>query len=114
MDKLEYYISRAEVAYKGGETAIALREGRRALEFCESEAKAIALKIFIAKCLSKLGDTKASNAVYRDLICENVYLAPVISGLLYNHFVKGINESGNRVNLEKIRKSVNLMKIFVN
>lgn len=107
MNKLEYHISRAEIAYKRGNTSLALREGKHALTYCDSPEKTIALKIFIAKCLSKLGDTTASNIVYRNLINEKVYLAPVISGLLYNHFSK------EEIDFKKIQNSVRLMKIFV-
>ena len=86
MDKLESLISKAEIAYKSGKTTQAIAYGKRALECCECHAKAVALRVFIARCYSKLGCYDESNTIYRELLTEKVYIAPVVFGLFYNNF----------------------------
>ena len=113
-DRLDFYVSRAEVAYKEGRVRDALREAGRALSVGErdnnvSEKVRVAIRIFIARCHSKLGDFASSNAIYRELIREEVYLAPVIMGLLHNN----LRFAGERKAEEKAGRNIALIKIFV-
>jgi hypothetical protein len=104
-DGLEQYISSAEVAWKGGNTALAIHFARKALSHCRHEGKIIALKIFIARAHSKLKNYKASNAIYRALINEKIYLPPIILGLFYNNF--------KTASAEKQQLNLNLIKLYL-
>jgi hypothetical protein len=81
---VEYFISRAEIFYKEGSTERSIAEATRAVELTECEAERTALRIFIARGYSKLGDFNRSNKIYRALISENVFLPPIMLGLFYN------------------------------
>jgi len=101
---VEGWVSCAEIAWKEGRTIEAVRSAKRALECCDDTERRIALRIFIARAYSKMGKYRESNIVYRALIKEDIYIPPVIMGLLYNSF---------RANDVKIGRNVKLMKIFV-
>ena len=104
--EFEHFLSRAEILYKGGKTEEAIVNATRALELCRrSRQKTISLKIFLAKCYAKLGDVEQSNKLYRELIDMDVYLPPVIMGLMHN------NLSSERD--EKAKRNLDLMKIFL-
>ena len=83
--KTEHFIARAEIAYKSGHIKSAVRWAKRAIEECDRCETESALKIFIARCYSKLGKYHESNVIYRRLIDGQNYLPPVIMGLLYNN-----------------------------
>jgi len=102
MSALESLISKAEIAYKGGKTASAVKFAAKALKECREESKRVALKIFIARCYSKLGKLAESNAIYRQLLCEKIYIAPVVFGLFYNNFENGGTEKLN-LNLHLVK-----------
>jgi len=104
---LEYYISRAEIFNAEGKIEQALQEAKKALPLCINypKEKEISLRIFIAKCLSNLGMIEQSNKEYRSLIDENIYLPPIILGLLHNSLLLG--------NDQKVKTNVNLMKLFI-
>jgi len=87
VDEFEHLISKAEIAYKSGKTVQAIRWAKKAL--CESVAsQEIALRIFIARCYSKLEKYKESNKIYRELLSERIYITPIIMGLFYNNFAE--------------------------
>ena len=86
VDKLESLISKAEIEYKRGDAAAAIRCAKKAVTCCGCRAKVIALRIFIARCYSKLGKFEESNKIYRNLLKERVYIAPVVFGIFYNNF----------------------------
>ena len=101
MDKLESLISRAEIAYKSGRTAEALACAKKAVTECVEPSKVVALKIFIARAYSKLGRFKKSNEIYRELLNEKVYIAPVVCGLFYNNFNGAPEKLGLNIKLVK-------------
>jgi hypothetical protein len=105
VDKLETCISRAEIAWKSGHSARAIRHATRAIELCNDPRKTTALKIFIARAKSSLGKYAESNEIYRALIDENTYLPPIILGLLYNNF--------KTASLEKQKCNINLIKLYL-
>jgi tetratricopeptide (TPR) repeat protein len=102
VDKLECLISKAEIAYKSGRVAQARKWAERALEQCTVPSKSIALRIFIARCYSKLGKFAESNKIYRELLVEKIYIAPVVFGLFYNNFAPG--------NVDKMNLNLVLVK----
>ena len=90
IDLVEFYISRAEIAYRSGKVEESLVEARTALSLCHYkhfENKKTAIRIFIARGLSKLGDIEGSNAEYRALIDDKIYLPPIILGLMHNNLI---------------------------
>ena len=101
MKKLDVWICKAEIAYKGGNIKCAIKHANSALGVCADPAKEIALRIFIARAYSRLGCYDKSNTIYRELLRENAYIPLVIMGLLYNNFK----------NPEKQKNSVRLMKL---
>lgn len=105
-DELEFHLSRAELFFREGEVERALRSARRALLLCadKESSKAVALRIFVAKCYCALGEIEKSNAEYRALIDENNYLPPIIMGLMHNNLLQGKDE--------KVKKNMQLVKIF--
>jgi len=107
MDKVEKYISLAEIEYKSGNMSQAICHAEEALEECNDHTRAAALKIFIARIHSKIGNIKQSNTIYRELLNEKNYLPPVIMGLLYNNFKSNDNNS------IKMGRNLGLIKIFV-
>jgi len=104
---VEQCICRAEIAYKSGRIKSAVGHAKRALKLCPGQEKAIALKIFVARAYSKLGRFSESNTLYRELITEQVYLPPVIMGLMYNNF------KAKNPQTQKISRNLSLVKIFV-
>ena len=102
MDVCEKFISNAEIAYKSGKTRDAISFAKRALKSCGEHSQIIALKIFIARCHSKIGNFAESNRVYRELLCEKIYIAPVVFGLFYNNFEKAGAEKMN-LNLRLVK-----------
>jgi len=107
IDILEFYISRAELFYGDGKTEPALKEARKALTVAKNyrKEKEVSIRIFIAKCLSNLGQIEESNKEYRGLIDEEIFLPPIILGLLHNNLMAG--------NDEKVKNNMYLMKLFV-
>jgi len=116
VNDIEHHLSKAELLYKDGEYHKAIRSCIMALKLCEDEknnkitkpgleGKTVALKIFLAKCYSQIGEIEKSNKVYRDLIDEDVYLPPVIMGLMHNNMVDGKSS--------KVQKNMQLVKIFI-
>jgi tetratricopeptide (TPR) repeat protein len=103
MQNVEKYISLAEIAFKSGDFKSAILNARTALCMSPSRNQSVALRVFIAKTLSKTGDFQKSNDLYRQLLREEIYLPPVIMGLIYNNFY--VNE--------KVQNNLKLMKIFV-
>ena len=99
---IEKYISLAEIAYKSGNIKQAIRHARAGLVRCRSHGTATALRIFIAKGHSKLGEFDKSNKIYRGLLDERNYLPPVVMGLVYNNFKN-----------QKIINGLRLIKVFV-
>jgi len=97
----ESLVSKAEIAYKSGKVSLAIRCARKALDGCEDAPKAVALQIFIARAYSKLGNFKKSNAIYRGLLRDGVYIAPVVFGLFYNNFESGTEKLGLNLTLVK-------------
>lgn len=100
---VERYISLAEIEYKSGNIATAIRHAENGLATATDPQQIIAFKIFIARAKSKLGKISESNEIYRDLIREKIYMPPVIMGLLHN----------NLQNPDKAKNNINLLKIFV-
>ena len=82
---VERSISLAEIAYKSGQTRRAIIHARAALNASDDIARCVALRIFIARALSKLGRLDESNRIYRALLNEKNYLKPIIMGLVYNN-----------------------------
>ena len=102
---LEHHLSRAEIFYKQDDISGAVNSAKTALACCKDKNKEVALKIFIARCLTKQGKLEESNKLYRDLIDEGVYLAPVMLGLMHN------NLSAKKD--EKVNKNMKMVKIFI-
>ena len=91
-------MSKAEVAYKSGKVSQAMKYGKQVLKFLDGKDaanKIVAVKIFIARCLSKLGKFAESSKIYRELLREEIYFAPVVMGLFYNNFCDGDDEKLN-------------------
>jgi len=107
IDMLEFYISRAELFHNNGKVDSALKEAHKALSLSKSypKEKEISIRIFVAKCLSNLDRIDESNIEYRSLIDENIYLPPIILGLLHNNLRSG--------NDEKVKNNVQLMNLFM-
>ena len=104
---VEKYISLAEIAYKSGNTAAAVRHAKTALQCDISPAMTTSLRIFIARAYSKMGKIKESNTVYRALLNEKNYLPPIIMGLLCN------NLKSKELDAGKLHGNIGLVKIFV-
>ena len=102
---VEKWICRAEIAYKSGQNARAIGFAQKALEKCQEAETKTALRIFIARAYSKMSNYTESNAIYRALIREEVYLPPVIMGLLYNNFRQRSDT--------KMGRNIGLIKLFV-
>jgi hypothetical protein len=100
----EYYISRAEIAYKSGKMVAAIRAATRAISLTESDSRRIALRIFIARAHGKLGRLTESNVIYRALLREGVYMPSVVMGLFYNSF--------QVASAEKMRLNFRLVKVL--
>jgi len=100
---VEKYISLAEIESKSGNLELAVKHAKKALLLETSTERTVALRIFIAKCYSKMGKIKESNSIYRGLVNEKNYLPPVIMGLIYNNFQ----------DTEKTGRNLNLMRIFI-
>jgi len=105
MDGVEHYLSRAEIAYRESDVEQAVIDAEKAVELCGDSERMIALRIFIARCYSKLGKIEKSNEIYRSLINEDVYLPPIIMGLMHNNLVEGKSE--------KLERNVQIVKIFL-
>ena len=103
MDSVEKYISLSEIEYKSGNIATSIRHAQKALTLNPTQSQNTALRIFIARAYSKLGDITESNKLYRELLRDKIYLPPVIMGLLHN----------NLENTGKAQGQLNLMKIFI-
>ena len=109
VDKFECLVSKAEIAYKGGQVAQAIRWAKKAIDWIASsqaprndaEPKVVALQIFIARAYSKLGALKKSNEIYRELLRDGVYIAPVVFGLFYNNFEGEAEKLGLNLTLVK-------------
>jgi len=101
VDEFERLISKAEISYKSGRTAQAIRWAKRALDGCDDAPKVVALQIFIARAYSKLGNFKRSNDIYRGLLRDGVYIAPVVFGLFYNNFEGATEKLGLNLTLVK-------------
>ena len=101
MSKLEKNICNAEIAYKKGQSLLAIRYAKSALKVCNRESVTVALKIFIARAYSRLGYYDKSNTIYRGLLKENIYMPPVVMGLMYNNF-KNPDKQNNNMRLMKI------------
>ncbi|MCL2850912.1 MAG: hypothetical protein FWE01_00940 [Firmicutes bacterium] len=109
-DGVEYHLSRAEIAYKECNIRQAIIDAKQALQLCKGgeqvdEGKVIALRIFIARCYSRLGNLEKSNLLYRELVNENVYLPPVLLGLMHNNLAEGKSE--------KVKRNMCLVKIYL-
>ena len=105
--EVEKFISLAEMAYKSGNTIKAIVYAKSAIISGASHSQTTALRIFIARCHSKIGNFDESNRVYRALLDEKNYLPPVIMGLLYNNF------KSSEINTRKISNNLGLMKLYV-
>jgi len=101
VDEFERHVCAAEIAYKSGKTALAIRHAKKALYGCDKPSKTAALQIFIARAHSKLGNFKKSNHIYRGLLRDGVYIAPVIFGLFYNNFEGSTEKLGLNLTLVK-------------
>jgi len=106
-EDVEMYISLAEIAYKSGNTQKAVTYAESAIRSQANHSQSIALRIFIARCYSKMEKFDESNKTYRALLDENNYLPPVIMGLLYNNF------KTNGINAKKISNNLGLIKLYV-
>ena len=85
VDKFGDLVSKAEIAYKSGNIARAVGFAKKGLGVC-APSQRIALEIFIARGYSALGKFAESDKIYRGLLCEKIYIAPVVMGLFYNSF----------------------------
>ena len=108
--RIEYHLSRAEIFYKEQNIEQAIEDAQKALALCDNtesskDEKAISLRIFIARCYSKLGELDISNEVYRSLIDEKVYLPPVLLGLMHNNLSEDKHE--------KVKRNMTLVKIYL-
>jgi len=102
VDSLELFVSKAEIAYKSGNILQAVRYAKKALDACAVESKRVAIRIFVARCYAKLGRYQESNRIYRELLREDIYFAPVAMGLFYNNFCAG--------SIEKLNLNLGLVK----
>lgn len=102
---VEKYISLAEITYKGGNPRLAIRHARTAIMQPDATPdKVTALRIFIARAHSKLGNINESNTIYRNLLRQNeTYLPPIIMGLVYNNFASPT----------KLKSGLNLCKLYL-
>ncbi|MCL2229097.1 MAG: hypothetical protein FWC00_04695 [Firmicutes bacterium] len=103
---VEKCISLAEIAFKSGNTKKAIIHAKAALLSDITPQRRVALRIFIAKAHSKLGEYEKSNTIYRALISENNYLPPIVMGLLYNNF------KSKEINNEKLSRNIRLVKLY--
>lgn len=115
MDRLEKFFSKAEIAYKSGKITQAIEYGKQALDFLSRtflssqgsahknlESKIVALRIFIARCHSRLGNYAESNKIYRELFNDKIYITPAVIGLLYNNLCTQCTEKLN-LNLRLVK-----------
>ncbi|MDR0976118.1 MAG: hypothetical protein LBM01_04165 [Christensenellaceae bacterium] len=103
-DKAEFYISKAELSFSAGDFVVAKRYAESALKYAGTKEKICAIKMFVAKCLTAMGEFEPSNAIYRSLIDEDCYLPPIVMGLMHNNLAAD--------KPEKARKNLELVKIF--
>jgi len=101
---LEHHISLAEIYDKQGRVAMSLKEAKLALDHNPSKEKEVAIKLFIAKAYTKLGDINKSTELYRQLLDEGVYLPPVLLGILHNNLTQN--------KYAKVKKNIHLVKLF--
>ena len=104
MDVTEKNICMAEICFKSGQISQSLKYAHRALKTCDDINKRVALRLFIAKILGKQGKIHESNAEYRRLINDQVFLPPIMLGLLYN--------SVQLDSIDKMATNLNLVKVF--
>jgi len=105
VDLVEFYLSKAELLYSRGEIEQSIQAANIALSQRPIREREIALKLFIARAKSGLNLFEESNTIYRSLIDENVYLPPVILGILHNN----LNLSKD----DKTQQNIGLMRIFI-
>ena len=105
-DGWEYYVTRAELAYKQKHPTIALNEAKLAQKYANTKARQSAIGIFIAKCYTALGDYEKSSQTYRALIRDGTYLPPVLMGLMYNQL--------ETKQTSKVRNNITVVKLFAN
>lgn len=105
-DGWEYYVTRAESAYRQNHVANALHEAQLAQKYADTKAKQSAIGIFIAKCHTALGKYEESSQIYRNLIKAGTYLPPIMVGLMYNH----LEEKQNT----KVKNNITVVKLFAN
>ncbi len=105
-DGWEYYVTRAELAYKQKHPTIALNEAKLAQKYANTKARQSAIGIFIAKCYTALGDYEKSSQTYRTLIKDGTYLPPIMMGLMYNH----LEEKQDT----KAHNDITIVKLFTN
>ena len=103
-DGWEYYIARAELAYRQNHPTAALNEAQLAQKYANTKARQSAIRIFIAKCYTALGDYEKSSQTYRELIKDGTYLPPVMMGLMYNHL--------EEKQTAKVRNNITVVKLF--
>ena len=103
-DGWEYYVSRAEIEYRGGNFGAALQDGILARGYANTAARTTYIGIFIAKCYTALGDYARSSQIYRELIKEDAYIPPLLMGIMYNNL--------KTKRTEKTQKNITLIKLF--
>jgi len=107
IDLVEFYISRAEIFYRSGQAAHAIREAETALSLCRKpwqEEKRTAIRIFIARAYARDGDFARSNKKYRELISDRIFIPPIVMGLMHNNLRLGADE--------KVYRNITLMRLF--
>jgi len=109
IDMLEFFVSQAELHNKEGNTEASIESARKALNLIDPEyhlsPKAVSLRIFIARGLGALGDIDGSNSEYRALLGHDVFMPPIILGLMHNNLATN--------NIEKTSKNMNLVRILM-
>ena len=105
VDLVEFYLSRAELQYARGLVDEAIESANTALSLNPNAEKQTALKLFVARAKSSLGEFLESNKIYHELISEFIYLPPVILGILHNNLHLSKND--------KSEKNLSLMQIFL-
>ena len=108
VDLVEFYLSKAELAYGKGEVEIAIEAAQIAISLLKhspNKEREVALKLFVARAKSGQGEFEESNEIYRGLIDEDVYLPPIILGILHNNLRLEKDE--------KSEKNLGLMRILI-
>ena len=105
IDLVEFYLSRAELQYANGLVRESIQSAETALSLRPNPERTVALKLFIARALSSLSEFDHSNKICRELITENVYLPPIILGILHNNLQLS--------RIEKSERNLGLIKLFV-